>query len=134
MIRTMSLSLDALHTTTLADVLREHGRSWPTKTALVCGDERYTYAEFDQRVSRLANALRERGVGAGDRILWLGQNCHVVLEALLAAAKLGATFCPANWRQSPDEFAYVLEDLAPAVVLWQGGGERGHHHQRPGAA
>src|SRR4051812_17007449 len=115
----MMRSMDLLHTTTLADVLREHGRSWPTKTALVCGDERYTYAEFDQRASRLANALRERGVGTGDRILWLGQNCHTILEALLAAAKLGASFCPANWRQSPDEFAYVLEDLAPAAVLWQ---------------
>src|SRR3954451_9321044 len=115
----MMRGMDLLHTTTLADVLREHGRSWPSKTALVCGDDRYTYAEFDQRASRLANALRERGVGTGDRILWLGQNCHTILEALLAAAKLGASFCPANWRQSPDEFAYVLTDLDPAVVLWQ---------------
>jgi long-chain acyl-CoA synthetase len=113
------MPLDALHTTTLADVLREHGRSWSGKTALVCGDERYTYAEFDQRASQLANALRDRGVGTGDRILWLGQNCHLVLESLLAAAKLGASFCPANWRQSPDELAYVLDDLAPAAVLWQ---------------
>src|SRR4051812_15650158 len=115
----MMRGMDLLHTTTLADVLREHGRSWPTKPALVCGDERYTYAEFDQRVSQLANALRERGVGTGDRVLWLGQNCHIILEALLAAAKLGASLCPANWRQSPDEFAYVLTDLEPVAVLWQ---------------
>src|SRR4051812_22000381 len=115
----MMRGMDLLHTTTLADVLREHGRSWPTKPALVCGDERYTYAEFDQRVSQLANALRDRGVGTGDRILWLGQNCHIILEALLAAAKLGASFCPANWRRSPDEFVYIFDDLAPSVVLWQ---------------
>src|SRR3954471_8229186 len=113
------MPLDSLHTTTLADVLREHARSWAGKTALVCGDERYSYAEFDQRASQLANALRDRGVGTGDRVLWVGQNCHVILEALLAAAKLGASVCPANWRQSPDEFAYVLSDLAPAAVLWQ---------------
>ena len=115
----MMRGMDLLHTTTLGDVLREHGRSWPNKTALVCGDQRYTYAEFDARASRLANVLREHGVGSGDRILWVGQNCHIVLEALLAAAKLGASFCPANWRQSPDELAYVLTDLAPAAVLWQ---------------
>ena len=115
----MMRGMDPLHSTTLADVLREHGRSWPNKTALVCGDERYTYAQFDERASQLANALRDRGVGAGDRVLWLGQNCHIILEALMAAAKLGANFCPANWRQSPDEFVYILEDLAPAVVLWQ---------------
>src|SRR4051812_1706301 len=115
----MMRAMDPLHGVTLGDVLREHGRSWPAKAALVCGEHRYTYAEFDDRTNRLANALRERGVGAGDRVLWLGQNCHVVLEGLLAAAKLGASLCPANWRQSPDEFAYVLTDLDPAVVLWQ---------------
>src|SRR3954453_23081181 len=107
------MALDLLHTTTLADVLREHARSWSGKTALVCGDDRYTYAEFDRRVSALANALRDRGVGAGDRILWVGQNCHIVLESLLAAAKLGANFCPANWRQSPHDFAYTLPPPPP---------------------
>jgi long-chain acyl-CoA synthetase len=115
----MMPGMDRLHAITLGDVLREHARSWPTKTALVCGDHRYTYAEFDERASRLANALKEHGVGPGDRILWVGQNCHIILEALLAAAKLGANLCPANWRQSPDEFAYVLTDLEPAAVLWQ---------------
>ena len=28
-------------------------------------------------------------------------------------------FCPANWRQQPDELAFVIDDLAPAVVVWQ---------------
>jgi acyl-CoA synthetase (AMP-forming)/AMP-acid ligase II len=111
--------MDALHSLTLADVLRELRRSWPRKTALVCGADRYTYPEFDDRASRLANALAGAGVGQGDRILWLGQNCHRVLEGLLAASKLGAVFCPANWRQSPEELAFVIDDSAPAVVVWQ---------------
>ncbi len=42
-----------------------------------------------------------------------------MLEALLAAAKLGAVFCPANWRQSPDEFAFVIDDTQAKVVIWQ---------------
>ena len=111
--------IDALHSLTLGDVLREHRRSHPTGTALVCGDERFTYRQFDDRVNQLAHALESEGVGPGDRILWLGQNCHRVLELLLAAAKLGAVFCPANWRQSTDEFAFVLEDSDPKVVVWQ---------------
>ena len=110
---------DLLHTLTLGDVLREHRRSYPTQTALVCGDERLTYLETDDRVNRLAAALRAEGVGEGDRILWLGQNCHRVLELLLAAAKVGAAFCPANWRQSAAEFGFVLEDSDPRVVVWQ---------------
>jgi long-chain acyl-CoA synthetase len=74
---------------------------------------------MDTRVNRLANALLAAGAGAGDRVLWLGQNCHRVLECLLAAAKIGAIFCPANWRQTAEELAFVIDDVAPAVVVWQ---------------
>ena len=113
-----------LHATGLGDLLREHARSLPGKTALVCADHRHDYAAFDARVSRLANVLAARGFGEGDAVLWLGQNCHRLLEGLLAAAKLGGRFCPVNWRQSPDELAFVLADAAPRVVLWQDGGDR----------
>ena len=41
------------------------------------------------------------------------------METLLAAARLGAMFCPANWRQSPAELAALLEDLEPHAVIWQ---------------
>jgi long-chain acyl-CoA synthetase len=111
--------MDLLHSLTLGDVLREHRRSYPLRTALVCGDHRSTFPEMDDRVNRLANALLAAGVGEGDRILWLGQNCHRVLEGLLAAAKIGAAFCPANWRQTAEELAFVIEDTDAAVVVWQ---------------
>jgi len=104
---------------TLGDVLRENRRSHPLRAATVCGAQRARYPELDARVSRLASALGRAGVGAGDCILWLGQNCHRVLESLLAAARLGAVLCPANWRQSAEELAFVLEDSDPRVVLWQ---------------
>ncbi|MHB8452190.1 MAG: AMP-binding protein, partial [Mycobacteriales bacterium] len=111
---------DPLHSFTLADVLREHARSWPERIALVGPDGfRVSYAEMDVRTNRLAQALAARGVGPGGRLLWLGQNDLRLLEALLAAAKLGAVLCPANWRQSADEFGWLLTDFDPAVVFWQ---------------
>lgn len=110
---------DLLHALGLGDVLAEHGRSNPLQIAWVCGTARYGYAQANARVNRLADFLRAQGVRAGDRILWLGQNCHRLLEALLAAAKIGAVFCPANWRQTADELTFVLGDLAPKVVFWQ---------------
>jgi len=110
---------DPVHDLTLADVLRGHAGTRPSSTAVVCGDHRHSYAALDGRVSRLANALAAAGVGPGDRVLWLGQNCHRLLEGLLAAAKLGAAFCPANWRQSASELAFVVTDSDPAVVFWQ---------------
>ncbi|MGH9028323.1 MAG: AMP-binding protein [Acidimicrobiales bacterium] len=110
---------DALHDLTLADVLRGHASTRPQTPATVCGGDRSDFSALDARVNRLSNALSERGVGPGDRILWLGQNCHRLLESLLAAATLGAVFCPANWRQSAAEFRFVIEDCEPSVVLWQ---------------
>jgi acyl-CoA synthetase (AMP-forming)/AMP-acid ligase II len=52
-------------------------------------------------------------------VLWLGQNSARVLEGILACARIEAIFCPANWRQSEAELAFVLEDVEPALVLWQ---------------
>ncbi|GIH98787.1 AMP-binding protein [Planobispora takensis] len=108
-----------IHQLTLSDVLAEHARSRPQVTAVVDGELRLTYPELDRRVTRLADALAARGVAAGERVLWLGQNSHAVLELLLASSRLGAIFCPANWRQSADELAFVLEDLAPKAVVWE---------------
>ncbi|MEV0352582.1 AMP-binding protein [Nonomuraea sp. NPDC050680] len=106
-----------IHSLSLSDVLAEHARSRPQVTAVVDGEVRLTYPELDERVSRLADALAGAGVTAGERVLWLGQNSHAVLELLLACSRLGAIFCPANWRQSADELRFVVEDLTPRVVV-----------------
>jgi acyl-CoA synthetase (AMP-forming)/AMP-acid ligase II len=111
--------VDGVHETGLGDLLREQRRSWPQQLAVVDGDVRLTYPELDDRVNRAAQALATAGVGTGDRILWLGQNSFRIVELLFAAAKLGAIVCPANWRQTTDELAFVLRDLDPAVVVWQ---------------
>jgi long-chain acyl-CoA synthetase len=50
-------------------------------------------------------------------VLYLGPGCHRLIETLCAAAKLGAVVCPANWRQSAAELAYVRDDFVPKVVI-----------------
>jgi len=111
--------MDVVRNFTLGDLVREHARSYPNRAAFVCGDGRWTFAETDERVNRLAAAMRERGVAHGSRVLWLGQNCHRAFEVTFACAKLGAVAIPANWRGSAEEMAYVIEDAAPSVVVWQ---------------
>ncbi len=111
--------MDSIRNLTLGDIIREHRRSWPLQTAVVDGSTRLTYLELDDRVSRLANALVAHGVGVGGRVLWLGQNSFRIMEALLACAKIGAVLCPVNWRQTPEELAFVIDDSAPAIVIWQ---------------
>lgn len=104
---------------TLTDIAEGHARSRPDEMAAICQEHRITYAELNVRANRLAAWLLTQNVAPGDRILWLGQNCHRILEGILAAAKIGAVFCPANWRGSAEEYAFVLEDLQPTVVFWQ---------------
>jgi acyl-CoA synthetase (AMP-forming)/AMP-acid ligase II len=108
-----------LHTLTLDGLLEEHRRSHPQRIAAVYEQRVLTYPQLADRVIRLANALAAAGVGPGERVLWAGQNTHVVLEGLLACARLGAMLCPLNWRQSADEIAFVIDDLEPRVVIWQ---------------
>jgi long-chain acyl-CoA synthetase len=105
--------------TSLGDISREHRRSYPDRTAVVDGDRRLTWPEFDDRINKAAHALEAAGVGTGDRVLWLGQTSFRVFELLGACAKLGAMLCPANWRQSAEEFAFVIDDFDPKVVVWQ---------------
>jgi long-chain acyl-CoA synthetase len=111
-----------VHSLSLAEILEEHRRSRPAQTAVIaCDGVALTYPEFADRVIRLANAYEDAGVRAGDRILWLAQNDHGVLEGIIAAGLLGAMFCPANWRQAAEEMAFVIDDLEPRIVIWQDG-------------
>src|SRR5262245_618690 len=108
-----------VHAFGLGNLLREQARGRPHFTAVSDGEHLYSFAELDDRVNRLASVLRARGVGKGDRILWLGQNSFRVFEVLLAGARLGAIVCPANWRASAHEVAQTLDDFDPKVVFWQ---------------
>ena len=111
--------MDALHTFSLADVPREHRRSYPQRVAVVDGD-----AAHLARARRACQPAREQrswrvSVGRGDVVLWTGQNSHRILECLAAVAKIGAVVCVVNWRQSADELAFVLGDADAKVVIWQ---------------
>jgi long-chain acyl-CoA synthetase len=110
---------DPVRNLSLGAVLEEHVRSFPGKIALATGETRLTFDEVRERVEQMANALEDGGVKPGDRILWLGQNSHRILEGILVASRLGAMFCPANWRQTPIELAALIDDLEPAVIFWQ---------------
>ncbi len=104
---------------TLFDICSEHRRRYPERLAVIDGAKRFTWPQFDDRVVRAAAVLAEHGVARGDRVLWLAQTSSRFLELMLACARIGAMICPANWRQSAEEFAFVIEDFDPKVVLWQ---------------
>jgi fatty-acyl-CoA synthase len=89
----------------------------PSRAALITTDHVLTYAQLAVRIRRLANALRGLGVGRGDRVGWLGPNHPAFLEALFAAARLGAALAPVNHRLAVETRSYVLAETEPVVLL-----------------
>lgn len=77
-----------------------------------------TYAALDRDASRIASRLAALGVGAGERVAYLGQNELSLLLAALAAWRLGATFLPLNYRLSAAELEVILRD-AQARLCWR---------------
>jgi fatty-acyl-CoA synthase len=78
--------------------------------ALIFEDTSRTFAELEERTNRLAGALAERGVKAGDHVAILMYNRIEFVEAFLGCQKLGACAVPVNFRLVPEELEYVLAD------------------------
>lgn len=100
--------------------LRYAEQQFPGKTAVVCGDQRFTYAEFASRAWRLAGALRSRDVKPGDRVAFLSTNCHRLLEAYYGVLEASAVLLPLNIRLSPHELAYILKDAEVNILFLEG--------------
>lgn len=95
-------------------------RLYPGKVAFQYGNDRRTYAEMDERVTRLARALAGRGVAHGDRVAVFMYNRLELVEAYLATCRLGAIAVPVNFRLVPDEVTYVLTDSGSKALLVDG--------------
>ncbi|MBI4317640.1 MAG: fatty acid--CoA ligase [Chloroflexi bacterium] len=90
---------------------------YPNKTAVVCGERRFTYAEYGTRVNRLSNALLDIGVKKGDRVSFLSFNCHRLLEAYYGVVQIGAVIVPLNARLSAEELAWIVNHAEASVLF-----------------
>ena len=92
----------------------------PDRDMMVFEGQQFTYAQIDERINRLANALAYMGVQKGDRVGMLQVNCNQYIETYFAAARLGAIFVPMNFRAKADELGYLLKN-SETKVLFVGG-------------
>jgi fatty-acyl-CoA synthase len=88
------------------------------KIGIVCGDVRLTYSEYSRRANCLSNALTHLGVARGERVAWLGYNCHRLLEAYYGVVQMGAVLLPLNIRITPSEIAFILDDSESVVLFY----------------
>src|SRR5262245_3715737 len=89
----------------------------PDGVMTICGDRRRTFGEVGSRVARLAGALRDLGVGDGDRVAMMSLNSDRYSEYLLAVPWANAVLNPVNIRWSVAEIVYSFEDSGTTVLF-----------------
>lgn len=100
--------------------LEESAAQTPDKTALVCGEQRLTYAQIDAMANRLAQALLANGVGRGDRVLLFLPNSVELVVGIFATLKANAVFVPVNHSTKVDKLQFLAQDCrAAGIVTWQ---------------
>lgn len=97
--------------------LARHALMQPDAAALRFLGRTTTWAELHRRVSALAGALSRRGVGFGDRVMILMLNRTEFIESMLAANLLGAIAVPVNFRLTPQELAFLVEDCEAHILI-----------------
>jgi fatty-acyl-CoA synthase len=97
--------------------LRYAREQFPDKVGVVCGAERFTYAQFANRCACLAGALLAEGAQSGDRIAFLSPNCHRLLEAYYGVLEAGCVLLPLNIRLAAAELEFVLNDAQAKFLL-----------------
>ena len=101
----------------LGQILPVAAERFGDKTALIVGEQHFSFAALNDLADRLAGGLAEIGVGAGDRVTIYGANSWEWIVSYYAVPKLGAVLNPINVMLTPEEVAYVANDCGAKVVL-----------------
>ena len=109
--------VDAARSQSLGDLPRRSARRYPSKIAIVDGDVRLTFAEFEAAVNRASAALADAGLVAGDRLAILSHNCWQFAVLSFASARAGVILVPINFMLGPDEIAYILDHSEAAAFV-----------------
>jgi fatty-acyl-CoA synthase len=97
--------------------LRRSAYVYPDRTAVVHGERRYTYREFDERVNRLSTALRSAGLEKGDRVAFICTNTPQLLEAHYGVPAAGGILVAINYRLNRDHIGYILDHSGARFVF-----------------
>lgn len=99
------------------EFLQRAARLYGEKEAIVDGETRLTYAEFQARANQLSHALTRLGIRKGDRVCVLSPNSHFFLESFYATSQIGAVLVPLNYRLVAEDHEYILNHAGVQAVL-----------------
>ena len=106
-------------TTLVRDYLVRAAKAMPKRIAFYEGERSIDWATLNERACRFAKALQTKNIGKGDVVAILSHEHIEIYEAFHACLKLGAPRVGVNWRYSPKEMLYVIQNSKAKVVLVQ---------------
>jgi len=97
---------------TIIDAITGYAKWQPNKLALICGDKRLSWLEFNERINRVANALIDRGIRKGDKVSALTTNMSEMVEIIFGTVKAGG-YAPTLFRE------YHKKPKKTAQSIWK---------------
>ncbi|WP_242217594.1 fatty acid--CoA ligase [Bacillus cereus group sp. BfR-BA-01380] len=106
---------------TIGKLLEVTTGNYSNKEAIIESEKqiRWTYAEWNEQVNKLAHAFQQSGIRKGDCVSAFLFNGSLLATTCFACAKIGVIFNPINFRLKPQELTYILEDASPKIVLFE---------------
>jgi acyl-CoA synthetase (AMP-forming)/AMP-acid ligase II len=101
----------------ILELVRSHAAQTPAAPCLSFEAETLSYADLHQRCCRVAKALTQQGIRAGDRVAILARNSPAHYELLFGCGMIGAILLPVNWRLAPREVTAILADAQPSLLI-----------------
>ncbi|MFH0845539.1 MAG: long-chain fatty acid--CoA ligase [Pseudomonadota bacterium] len=98
-------------------VLKYNAETYPDKECLIGLGKRLTYRDLKKRADSLAQGLIGMGLGKGDTVAILLNNCCEYLEITFAVNQIGAVWLPLNFRLAGEEFHYILNNAEARALI-----------------
>ena len=102
---------------TVVELVRAAAKASPQKEALVCGPTRLTWAQFDARINRVANALLARGLEKGEPVAILSPNSVAYAELFMGILRAGGCVTPLSTMAAPDALTRMLADCGARFLF-----------------
>jgi acyl-CoA synthetase (AMP-forming)/AMP-acid ligase II len=101
----------------ITDYAPHFARLHRDRPAIICGEHTMNYGELDRFTRTFVGWLSKLGLRHQDRVAYLGRNSDLFFPVFFGCAQAGAVVVPLNWRCTPPELAYMLEDSETRLLL-----------------
>lgn len=98
-------------------VLERNAEKHPERECLISAKKRFTYQQVWERVSSLAQGLKDIGIQKGDIVGILLYNCCEYIEITFAVNQIGGVWLPLNFRLAGEEFQYILQNAGANALI-----------------